>query len=265
MAEYPSLKLAKLDTACYELFAVFRRLKGTRLDEGQIDKLTGLIAYELRKYHIPPQNVKHTLQQYIGKALTPQWCQLLSRQLTARASELAIRPLLPFDRPLQSEWVPVEIVKTTATMWNDTKPGQLLTFFCLAGSPAGYSLKRKFPTRWLAWLAYQVGFSRRAMYQDEPHTFIGLRVWAHITPSSNEHQTMDILDWKVSPEMLKHNKLIVRRRLRFDVEPGYTRSGDPSPANCPFDFDHFCHECPKFPSDCEASYRRLAKDTDFDD
>ena len=259
MARYPSINLKKVDKTCSEVYALLNLARGRPLDSTLISKFIDGIDYALVD-HIPSEYIQSTLLQYVGKSLTPAWCQLLARQLSARKDELKVRPLLPFDRPTHTEWVPIEIIKLTDTVWNETKSGQLLTFFCLAGSPAGYTLKRKFPTRWLAWLAYQIGFTRRMMYQDDPQIFVGMRVWALIGPSEDPQQTMDITDWDVSPAMKKHNKTVAYRRLRFDLKPSLTREGEPGYGACPYDLDDYCHACPKTASECAASYKRMTQE-----
>lgn len=257
MNKLPKLNLDKLDARCYEVLSALQLAQGAPLTAKLIQDFISPISYACRG-DIHQENLRQTLMQYLGKPLTPTWCQLLSRQVGARYEEMLARPLMPFDRPTRIEWVPIEIVKLTETTWNETKSGQQLTFFCLAGSPAGYTLKRKFPTRWLAWLAYQIGFSRRVMYQDDPQIFIGMRVWANIAPATDPQQTMDIVGWDVSPAMKKHNRVVAYRRLRFDLPPSVKRDGEPGPGACPFDLDSYCTACMKTAKECVASYRRVA-------
>jgi hypothetical protein len=255
MRRYPAINLRKLDAACSEVAAFLRLAEGEPLSPELIRRLLKGASYAA-DYNIPPVNFEQTLAQYSGKVLNASWRKLLARQIAARRDELMVRPLLPFDRPTRPEWVPIEILSLEETVWNETKSGHQLTFFCLAGTPAGYTLKRKFPTRWLAWLAYQIGFSRRVMYQDDPQVFIGMRVWAHIAPSTDPSQTMDIVDWDVSSAMKKHNRIIAYRRMRFDLRPSLTRDGDPGSGACPYDLDCYCRECTHTSASCEASYNR---------
>jgi hypothetical protein len=196
--------------------------------------------------------VFQTLLQYSGRVLNDRLMDLLGRQFVARLKELRAGVLQPFSAPVRDEWVPMEVFETRACVWQDTKPGIILKLYCLAGHPAGHFLEKKVPERWLAYLAYKIGFTVRTQYDYNPFNFVGLRFWGYLLAQEPPRDFLDFEDWKIDGSMKKHNKTIIAKRMRFDIDE--EKRG--AICSCAFDYDHYCSECAQSIHTCIAAPSR---------
>ena len=191
--------------------------------------------------------VGQTLLQYLGEKLSTRTISLLVSQLAARHDELASGPIAKFSiANVVQEWVSLEILGLQQAIWRETKPGIQLKLECLSGTPAGHIFDRKLPLTWLNYLAYQIGFSRRMTYpDDQPWLFQGLHFWGSMVKLEDKLE-LDFVDFAVSNGMKKHNKDILKLRLRYELD------GD---IECPSGFDHECSSCQVSYKQCPAAPR----------
>lgn len=210
--------------------------------------------------------VMQTMLQYLADKVDTPFIDRMSRQLLGRHAELEYGPLMPYVRPVKLEWVPFEIAKVMKTIWNGNKPGQLMTFYCLAGSPAGHRLDKKLPESWLRFIAYKIGYTRRINYNDdEPWQFLGLRFWGLVTPAIEDQDSLNFSEWAIDSQMKASNSGIIAKRNRFlfddpDGPSEQDLADEPEmkiPKHaCPERLDHYCSACPIGVADCEASVHR---------
>ena len=185
---------------------------------------------------MPYDHLFETFAQYEGRTMTPAFVEVMAMQIAGREDELVHGPLMIYSHPVREEWVPLEVVDVQPTPWRDGAAGQELTFLALGGHPSGHTLRKKVPESWLTFLAYQIGFSQRSRYADEPWMLIGLRLWGYLVPDE-DHSILQFTHWGVNDELKSANSKIVRYRVRFLNNRGVE---DPF---CPMDFDHDCNVC----------------------
>ena len=196
------------------------------------------------------ENVYPTILQYESQVMTAKTADLLSRQIAARLLELEARVVPVFQYIVVPEWTPLEIIAIKDAVWRDTEKGQQFSFLCLSGTAAGHVLVKKFPEKFLSYLAYQIGFSKRMNYNFEPKVFLGLRISGLLVPSQREEGQTDISEWQISKNMKKRNVDILKLRTRYDK---LHKEGP----ECPSGLDNDCIDCMKNSNACPASYIRM--------
>jgi hypothetical protein len=247
MTPVPKINLGKTD----RLTSLFVSLlpKGTTLLYPDIDRVADRIDKNPIKV-LEKLNRKHlltTLSQYLGKVMTPRTANSIARQLAGRFAELHIMPL-PVFQVVAPGWVALEIIAAKPVPWRETDYGHLFTLYALTGSMAGVTFDKKFPDSWLRGLAYKLGYSRRNTYSDNGADLIGLRFWGSIALSERDPRIPEIVDVATSSAVLKHNRLIVKRRTRLEKD----LDEDP----CPEASESPCAECPRTAQECAASHHR---------
>ena len=206
-------------------------------------------------HQYPQVNLVGTVNQYPDQSDRTR----LAYQLVARRDELANGPIVKVTRPTRSEWIGIEITGVELTEWRGDQPGVTLRLLCRTGQLAGVTVSRKFPIGWLSFLAYQIGFTRRLQYDpDNPAMLVRLRMRARLVWSEQD-RPVDFDQWALDREATKHNRLIIARRTRFDVQHKRFEDskGEPLAHVCPFDYDHDCGACQVSHTECPAVYAGL--------
>jgi len=241
------------------MLQLFGEYYGQPLSRDACHRLADLICKSIEFLRGVRNTVVQTVLQYEGAVLSRRRARILARQLAARDSDLKKGPLQPFERPIRDEWVPMEVSRTEPCVWREDEEGYILHLFCLAGHPAGHLLQKKVPETWLAWLAYQIGFSKKVPYTYEPEMFIGLRFWGYLLAEESEGSGLLTFErWDISLKFRKYNRTIILRRSRLDLglDDYDGETGRKLEHSCPFDFEHYCSECSVDVNDCVASYNR---------
>lgn len=247
----PSISLASVDSQHVDFVRMFRNYHNQRLTRELCHILAHNVHFALGEAYLV-DNIFQTLLQYVGEPLDDQWTDILARQLAARKEELKGGVLQLYECPLREEWVPLEVYSLIPSVWRETRDAQILNLYCLAGHPAGHRLQKKLPESWLAYLAYQIGFSSRFRYEYEPTEFIGLRFWGFMKRPARGREELDFEQYKASGQLEEHNRLIIARRQRFNFQPDAL----PRNCSCPFDLDCYCSDCRHPVEVCVASYDR---------
>jgi len=261
----PKIKLEKLDLQHKAMVETLLQVAPERMTPWFAKRFAKVYGDITKQSHREPL-VMQTMLQYLADKVDLPFIDRCCRQLLGRTNELESGPLLPFVKPIQLEWVPFEIVSLSKATWNENKPGQLMTVYCLAGSPAGHRLPKKLPEAWLRFIAYKIGYTRKINYpDDEPWQLIGLRFWGLVIPVTEERSTLDFSDWAIDAQMKKSNAGIIAKRNRHlldDPEGPTAQECDEDPDlkvpkhACPLRLDHYCSACPHTLAACEASIHR---------
>ncbi len=242
-------ELKKVEKKSADLFSAFLPFENTIITKDIARQLARRADYIFDKYEIF-ENAYPMILQYESQILTVKTADLLSRQIAARVLELEARVLPVFRNIVSPEWTPMEIVAIKEAIWKDTEKGHQFSFLCLSGTAAGHTIVRKFPEKWLSFLAYQIGFNKRMNYPYEPKIFLGLRISGLLVPSQRDEGQTDISEWQISKPMKKRNVGILKLRTRYDK---LHREGP----ECPKGLDNDCSECMKTSTQCDASYIRI--------
>lgn len=255
LPKLPRNQLQAVDSLHLELLDLFQKFVGQELTA----ELCKRLAYNLQ-FLLGPSSERdlifQTLMQYERRMLTARQADILARQLAARKRELEDGVLQLFEELVREEWVAMEVYRVEKCAWRETQAGVLLSLYCLNGHPAGHILQKKFPEPWMAWLAYQVGYSRRLPYDYEVKCFTGLRFWGYLVASKWNPRELDFRDWSVDTKTKKYNQQILRRRLRLDLDLESVREDTLGQYSCPFDKYIYCSDCRCTVHECSASYIR---------
>ena len=254
-ARLPRIRLGHIDAGQQAIHGALAGYGGKLLTAERCRRLSHT-AYYLLNLPTGWDNIFQTVLQLEGRTVDAELARRLSRQLAARADELAGGPIQLFDKVTQAEWVPLEIMELRPAVWKAGRAAQQPRLHCLAGRPAGAMLTRKVPESWLPAMAYQIGFSRRFQYRDEPRDLLGLRLWADLRPDERNPGEYTFEAWDTDAHLLKANKRIIKLRLRFELDLSRLREDRLVAYDCPFGLDSECYDCTLSVSDCPAAPNR---------
>lgn len=247
MSEARALKkVEKFSAKLYQAFIPFENCIISKDIARQLALRADFIFDKLEIFN----NVFPMILQFESQTLTATVADTLSRQIAARIAELEARVIPAFGGIIVPEWTPLEIIDIKDATWKEDQRGQQLSFLCLSGTAAGHVITRKFPEKWLAYLAYQIGFNKRMNYNYEPNVFLGLRISGLLIQSQRDEGQTDIQEWRISAHMKKRNVGILKLRTRYDK---LHKMGP----DCPSGLDNECKDCMKDSKQCEASYIRI--------
>ena len=247
MSEARALK--KVEKFSAKLYDAFIPFENTIISKDIAKQLALRADFIFEKMEIF-NNVFPMILQFESKLLTAEVADTLSRQIAARVVELEARVVPVFQGIIVPEWTPLEIIDIKEATWKEDQKGQQFSFLCLSGTAAGHVIVRKFPEKWLAYLAYQIGFNKRMNYNYEPKVFLGLRISGLLIASQRDEGQTDIQEWRISAHMKKRNVGILKLRTRYDK---LHKEGP----ECPNGLDNDCSECMKTSKQCDASYIRI--------
>ncbi len=254
----PRMKLGGLLATQQALYSSFCNHLGDELLPHKLPGLCQRIVLTLG-WGGSPDHIMETLRQFGGRKLDQKLAYQLSFLFSSREGELHRGPIVVVESFVTPEWIAVEIRGVEEVGFqtkHGVKPGVEFTMLIMTGHLAGQVVQRRFPTSWLAYLAYQVAFSRRLRYDYNPKHFLGLRFWGYVDPNvGQEWRFTDVAigpspkdpESKTKPggELLKHNRQIVKLRTRFDFNK----------AECPYEYPHECFDCTVEKCNCIASTR----------
>ncbi len=245
----PKLNWKRQSKLYQQLFARLWRYRGQTLGADELRHI-GHACASILGPRVPEIHVQDTVVQYAGSRLNPSVVDQLARQLSFRLDDLITSPLMRTTKIAGEGWHLIEIYRLDPQD-KFGKMGLTAKFYVLSGQLAGQYLTPWFNENLLSYLAYQaLGFSRRRPYEYEPHLLIGLRCWAYLR--EKEEQT-EIVAWEDNALTDKHNKPILKLRLRFGIDTGLMDELRAQQYSCPSGFDHYCHECQVTANKCVAS------------
>lgn len=233
---------------------VFARQVGQMVTEHMAARWAAELATAL---YVSLSAAHATLLQLVGRPMTTDLARQLAWQMVVRADEYDDKPLALYERPMRAEWVPCEVQDVRPCSWRGGDDGNELLLFAFRGEPAGTVLSQRVPSRWLNGFAYQMGFTRRIIFDGDPRHFIGLRFWGYLQPQP-DRSDVSFSSWELSNAFKEHNKDIIGKRMRFEVGEHRTRSKDGETweePRCPDTLAHLCWDCPKRRTECPASIR----------
>jgi hypothetical protein len=253
----PKIKLGVIEARVKAVLGAIMQGTPEPWDYARCQRLALSLHYIIDERDVPTGHIFQTLVQYCGRPVDLRWAAVLAWQLVARSFELKLGALQPYENPIRDEWVPMEIYGATPAPWREDKRGQLLTLHCLAGSPAGHRLRKKFPEDWLAFLAYRIGYNRRIQYDHEPKDLLGFRFWGYLkVPKTGATDELDFEDWQVDKQTKTHNVAILRLRKRFELDLEKVSEDNIEQYSCPFGYDHYCSSCHRTAASCIAAPNR---------
>lgn len=230
----------KIDRRARTVRSFVRMSSGETLTAAGARKAAQALAGSVLK-GVSKNHLFDTLLQYEGYTLDARTLDRIAGQVAGRHEELRKGPITPYENPVVSDWVAARVVRMEDTVWRDDEAGQLMHMLVEYGHPAGNVLVRKVPESYLRYLAYQVGFSRRVLYDEDPRHFVGLRFWMYMDVDP-EQLSYRITTYRLNSAMAKHNRWVVRARMRFMID----LPEDP----CPIEREFPCWDCTNV--DCPA-------------
>lgn len=153
--------------------------------------------------------------QSVGRKITSGMMVRLAAQLVGNRKNLEGGvPLTRFEGVKEAQWVPFLIQDLKPCLFA-SKAGMELCLRCIAGSYSGHFASKKCPVRFLARIAYSIGYTVRRRY-DEPKDLEGLMFAGYILPSPSSE--LDFQHYDVTSYMRGYNKDIIKQRKGNDED-----------------------------------------------
>jgi hypothetical protein len=183
-------------------------------------------------YRVLPNYVSHdavfeSSRAIVGDELTRKIAAEFAWRLAGNIDTLITgRPVLPWTRQSEDEWVPVLVTRVDPA-FRRGKPGFLFQLRVLAGSPCPTLFSHFMSKASCAGISHIVGFSRNMPYTSSAY-FTGLKFWAHLN-AARSGAGLFFQEVACPPSMQTSNRKILEIRTRI------------SP--CPRGFQHECLNC----------------------
>lgn len=209
----PRFHTKKKTKVAYELnTSVFSDWVGSRVDMDVI-KIFVRGIQEYFKFDscdlVTHTAIVDTLSLYMNEELTNFLAQKICLQLAWNIDYIkdgnTIPEIISITEPT---WLPFQIIEFSLVPSNDSLVRA--SFLAFAGRQAGYTFSRVMPFRYLRYFAYQIGFSRKYQYDDNPGDLIGLRFIGLAVPDENG---FDIVRFSLNQSISKRNKKIIKNRI----------------------------------------------------
>lgn len=213
-SERPALPRWRLDRDEHEALRLYRKVLLRWMGERLTTEISAVLmddlsdAMELRKSE-QLAALADTLLQYHGLILDMPTLRRMAMQCTCNRKMLEDgQPLRRFTGVLQPEWVPFQIVDLQPCQFG-AKPGMQLDLLVIGGAYAGFPAEKKCPTRFLARMAYDIGFSKRLLY-DEPSDLLGLKFAGYILPTQEPELHFEY--YAITSPMARENRQTIKQR-----------------------------------------------------
>lgn len=186
--------------------------------------------------------VQESIKELLGKELTKTMLFNTAWRLAGNLDKLKANKIVyPWQGQAEKEWVPVQVLQgERVKTWNNDN-GYLYKMIILAGSPASIVIWKTWTTKVCSYVARQIGFS--APWKDKPyrdgHELVGMRFLAEIDPVMCRDGRPGFDNVACNSSAERWNKDILKARSH--VNPP-----------CPYDFKHFCFQCPVGYDKCKA-------------
>jgi len=156
--------------------------------------------------------VSDTLAQYLGRKNDEELNRLLCMQFSWNIEQIKKgHALCKFTCVTEFRWLPFQIgaIEADCRFGKDVAK---LSLLCFGGFAAGYVTLKVVPWNFLRFFAYQLGFNRRWVYEEESKHLLNLRFAGLIEPS-------DVADlrfhrYHMTTAMKKHNVKFIHERAR---------------------------------------------------
>jgi hypothetical protein len=194
-------------------------------------------VYRVLPNYVSRDAVFETCRTLIGQPLDQKTAAEFAWRVAGNVDLLLnSRPILPWSRQLDDEWVPVQVIRVDPAIRKD-KPGHLFYCRALAGSYCPGVFTQFFSRASCAAIARMVGFSKTRPYTN-PLYFTNLRFWAFVE-AARSIESPRFQQVECATGMLMHNQKIIAVRTRA--------------ALCPQNFEHPCDRCVVGQDSCFAA------------
>lgn len=178
----------------------------------------------------------------LGKELSKKTLYELAWRLAGNLDALKQgKVVYPWSGLKEPEWMPVQVLSANRTKTIKGELGYVYKLRILAGSACPVIFWKTWTTKACAYIARKIGFS--APWKDRPyrdgHELVSMRLLVEIDPALCRDQQPGFDKVHCTSSLLKWNRDILSARAH--VNPP-----------CPYDFTHFCYQCPVGYDQCMA-------------
>jgi hypothetical protein len=203
-----------------------------------VDDVYKLLPSGELQYSILYESCAYLLTKELTKYHIDEFAWRLAGNLERLKANEIVRPWQLKDI---SEWVPVQILAADKTKTIKNEYAHLYRMRVLAGSPCPMIISKTWPYKVCSFIASKLGFSKP--WKDNPyrdgHELVNTRFLVEIDPKHCRGSPgFDRVH--CMPSHLKWNKLLLKARAHIDPP-------------CPYNFTHFCYQCPIGLDRCIAS------------
>jgi hypothetical protein len=197
----------------------------------------------------------HALRHLAGVKLTPKIIDDTSWRLAGnipRLKEMSV-PIGPWTRQAYKEWVPAQVTDALHCRNDRNRPGWMMTFKILAGTPCPMEIEQHWSRRLCTYAAFRLGFcfrhpdpkSEEPMQGGylHPTELVLMRVLLLIDPDLCDAEP-DFKEFSATPSVLEWNRTQLRFRDRASAK-----------YKCPKGYPaaNYCYRCPVGYEECRAA------------
>ncbi len=174
------------------------------------------------------ENLTLSVEHLLGETVTQDLLDELCWRLAANRGRLQTGPVRPWTSQADVEWCAVQVINGRR-VWRNDRPGAMLQFRFLSGSPAGRSNELFWSLKLAHFFRKDFGFTYE-MPLSSPLEYVSLRFLALVAPEfSKAGPGFERLS--MPGAALKWNKRVIQMRYRRGFD-------------CPYHYQHACHLCP---------------------
>lgn len=190
------------------------------------------------KYEIVYESATYVLGRQLDKKLLYELAWRLAGNLnTLKQGKI----VYPWSGQVEPEWMPVQILSANRTKTWAGEFGYLYKMRVLAGSACPIIFWKTWTTKACSYIARKIGFS--APWKNHPyrdgHELVSMRFLVEVDPELCRDRLPGFEKVHCVGALLNWNRNILQARAH--VNPP-----------CPYDFSHFCYQCPVGYDQCMA-------------
>lgn len=195
-----------------------------------------------------PEGIKYEIvyesaAPILGKELTKKMVFELAWRLAGNLGKLKQGIVVyPWNGIKQPEWMPIQVIGADRTRTIKGEFAYVYKLRVLAGSACPVVFWKTWTTKACAYIAGKIGFS--APWKNRPYRdgyeLVSMRFLAEIDPALCRDNQPGFDKVHCTGALLSWNRDILKARAHIDPP-------------CPYDFSHFCYQCPVGYDQCMAA------------
>jgi hypothetical protein len=230
------LSLSRIFKQRDKLLEIIRPYTNLNINAATLHDLTDDI-YRVLPNYVSHDAVFETCRSLVGQPFDKRVAAEFAWRVAGNIDLLLdSRPVLPWTRQVEDEWMPIQVSRVDAASRRNN-PGYIFMCRTLAGSYCPGAFSQFMSRASCAAISRIVGFSRNRPYTNGLY-FTNLRFWALIEADKSV-ESLHFQQVDCAPAMQEHNRKIIAVRTRM--------------APCPQHFDHPCERCVVGRDSCNAS------------
>lgn len=186
--------------------------------------------------------LQESVSHLINQELSPKLLQDTAWRLSANLKLLEQNKVVyPWKGQSEKEWMPVQVLSVDKTKTMNNEIGYKLKLRFLSGPACPLIIYKTWTAKMCSYFASKIGFSpswKNSPYRDGKE-LTSMRFLVEVDPKLCRDRQPGFENFDAPPSLQRWNKDILKARSHVDPP-------------CPFDFLHFCYQCPVGYDKCKA-------------